>query len=152
LGLVISQQHQSVRLSRDIAHAVNRRFFTFVDGRKQGVANPKTSEFIDIVLHPRYHDNVGRYMQVLRNVALDDQPTLLQARLEFLGQQLNSPITAANAAMRLEAIGDDEAKQTLKHALTVNDKEVQFYAAEALAYLDDTNAVPTLLNIARDEP
>ena len=42
LGLVINHEHESVRMSQDIAHAINHRFFTFVDGRKQGVATPKT--------------------------------------------------------------------------------------------------------------
>jgi flagellar basal body P-ring protein FlgI len=151
LGLVISQQHQSVRVSQDIAHAINHRFFTFLDGRKRGVATPKTSEFIDIVLHPRYHDNTGRYMQVLRSVAIDESASALQARLLFLEQQLEDPLTSANAAMRLEAIGDDQAKQILKQGVRSNDPEVRFYAAEALAYLDDTAAVEVLADVARNE-
>ena len=105
------------------------------------MATPKTDEFIDVVIHPRYKDNIGRYMQVVRNVAIDESPTTLQARLMFLEQQLQRPAHRANAAMRLEAIGDDQAKQILKQGLASNDPEVRFYAAEALAYLDDTAAV-----------
>ncbi len=152
LGLVITQQHQSIRISQDIAHAINHRFFTFVNGRKQGVATPKTGEFIDIAMQPRYRDNIARYMQILRNVAIDESPTTQQARLLFLEQQLSDPLTSASASMRLEAIGDDQAKQILKQGLGVNDKEVKFYAAEALAYLDETSAVPELANVARNEP
>lgn len=152
LGLVISHQHQSIRVSQDIAHAINHRFFTFVDGRKQGVAIPKTHEFIDVATHPRYRDNIARYMQVLRNVAIDESPTTLQTRLLLLERQLSDPINSATAAMRLEAVGDDQAKQVLRNALGINDKEVQFYAAEALAYLDDTAAVPVLADVARNEP
>jgi flagellar basal body P-ring protein FlgI len=151
MGLVISQQHQSIRISQDIAHAINKRFYTFVDGRKKGVATPKTNEFIDVIIHPRYHDNTGRYMQVLRNVAIDESPSALQARLLFLEQQLGDPLTSANAAMRLEAIGDDQAKQILKQGIASNDQEVRFYAAEALAYLDDTAAVGVLAEVARNE-
>jgi flagellar basal body P-ring protein FlgI len=152
LGLVISHQHQSVRVSQEIAHAISRRFYTFVDGRKQGVATPKTNEYIDIAMHPRYRDNIARYMQVLRSVAIDESAMTLQSRMLFLEQQLNDPLTSATAAMRLEAVGDDQAKQVLRQGLTANDKEVQFYAAEALAYLDDTTAVSTLSNVARNEP
>jgi flagellar basal body P-ring protein FlgI len=152
VGLVISQQHQSVRISQQIAHSINHRFYTFVDGRKKGVATPKTNEFIDVVVHPRYHDNIARYMQILRNVAIDESPNTQQARMMFLEQQLSDPLTSATAAMRLEAIGDDQAKQILKQSLAANDKEVQFYAAEALAYLDDTSAVSVLAKVARDEP
>lgn len=151
LGLVVKEQHQSTRISQNIAHAVNHRFFTFVDGRKQGVATPKTAEFIDVVVHPRYHDNIGRYMQVLRSVAIDESASALQPRLMFLAQQLEDPLTSATAAMRLEAIGGDDAKRILKENVGSKDTEVRFYSAEALAYLDDTAAVEPLAAIARDE-
>jgi hypothetical protein len=152
LGLVIGHKHESVRISQEIARSINRRFYTFVDGRKQGVANPKTDQFIDLLMHPRYKDNVGRYMQVLRSVAVSESPSALQARLLFLKQQLGDPLTAANAAIRLEAIGDQQAIETLKQNITSSDPEVKFYAAEALAYLDDTAAVNVLAEVARDEP
>jgi flagellar basal body P-ring protein FlgI len=152
LGLVIMHEHESVRMSQDISHAINHRLYTFVDGRKQGVATPKRNDFIDIIIHPRYKDNVARYMQVLRNVAINESPTALQSRQMFLEQQLGDPLTAANAALRLEAIGNDEAKEVLKRGLASKDLEVRFYAAEALAYLDDTTAVGVLGEVARNEP
>jgi flagellar basal body P-ring protein FlgI len=152
LGLVISHEHESVRVSQDIGHAINRRFSKVTDGRKQGVATPKTGEFIDIAIHPRYKDNVARYMQVLRNIAINESATALQSRLLFLEQQLGDPLTAASAAIRLEAIGDDQAKEILKHGLTSNELESRFYAAEGLAYLDDTAAVSVLADVARSEP
>jgi DNA-directed RNA polymerase subunit F len=149
---VISNEYKSVRVSQAIAKSINQRFYTFANGRKQGVATPKTSEFIDLLVHPRYADNIGRYMQLLRSVAIDESPTSLQARLLFLEQQLTDPLTAANAAMRLEAIGNDEAKEILKQGVKANDPEVRFYAAEALAYLDATAAVDALAESARNEP
>jgi hypothetical protein len=152
LGLVINHENKSVRVSSDIAKAINARFHTFVDGRKQGVATPKTDEIIDLLVHPRYKDNVNRYMQLVQNVAIDEPSNERQARLLFLEQQLTDPLTAANAALRLEAIGSDEAREILKNGLEQNDTEVRFYAAEALAYLDDTAAVESLANVARNEP
>ncbi|MCI0333778.1 MAG: flagellar basal body P-ring protein FlgI [Planctomycetes bacterium] len=152
LGLVINEQHKSFRVSQDMAKSINHRFYAFVDGRKQGVATPKTDGFIDLVIHPRYADNVNRYMQVVRNIAIDESVDSLQARLLFLEQQLSDPLTAANAAMRLEAVGNDEAKETLRKGTKSNDPEVRFYAAEALAYLDDTAAVEVLADVARNEP
>ncbi|HJQ81904.1 MAG TPA: flagellar basal body P-ring protein FlgI [Lacipirellulaceae bacterium] len=152
LGLVINHQNKSVRVSQDIATSINRRFHTFVDGRKQGVATPKTDEFIDLLMHPRYKDNIARYIELVHNVAINELPAERQARLLFLEQQLADPLTAANAAIRLEAIGDDEAIAILKQGLSVNDPEVRFYAAEALAYLDETSAVDTLADVARNEP
>jgi flagellar basal body P-ring protein FlgI len=152
MGLVLSNQHKSVRTSQQIAVAVNHRFYTFINGRKQGVANPKTDELIDIVIHPRYKDNVGRYTQLIRNIAIEESPTTLQARLMFLEQQLGDPLTAATAAVRLEAIGNEQAKEILRRGLKSTDREVRFYASEALAYLDDTAAVEALADVARHEP
>jgi hypothetical protein len=91
-------------------------------------------------------------MQVLRNVSINESPTSLQSRLIFLEQQLSDPLTSASAAIRLEAIGDDQAKEVLRHGLATNDLESKFYAAEALAYLDETSAVGVLGQVARDEP
>jgi flagellar basal body P-ring protein FlgI len=152
LGLIINNQNKSVRVSQDIASSINKRFHTFVDGRKQGVATPKTDEFIDLLLHPRYKDNIARYIELVHNIAINEVPVERQARLLFLEQQLADPLTAANAAVRLEAIGDDEAKRILKQGILVDDPEVRFYAAEALAYLDETAAVETLADVARNEP
>jgi hypothetical protein len=152
LGLVVSRQHQSIRLSQQIAAAINKRFYVHVDGRKQGVAAPKTEEFIELAIHARYKDNVGRYMRVARNIAVDESAKVLQDRLQLLEHQLADPLTAANAAIRLEAIGNDQAVEILTKALATNDPEVRFYAAEALAYLDQTAAVETLAAVARDEP
>ena len=151
LGLVINHESESVRMSQDIGRAINHRFYTFIDGRKQGVATPKTGEFIDVVVHPRYKENIARYMQVLRNVSINESPTSLQSRLIFLEQQLSDPLTSASAAIRLEAIGDDQAKEVLRRGLASSDLESRFYAAEALAYLDDTSAVGVLGQVARDE-
>jgi flagellar basal body P-ring protein FlgI len=152
LGLIVSRQHQSIRLSQQISAAINKRFYVHVDGRKQGVAVPKTEEFIELAVHARYKDNVGRFMRVARNIPVDESTKVLQDRLQLLEHQLADPLTAANAAIRLEAVGNDQAIEILTKALAINDPEVRFYAAEALAYLDQTAAVETLAAVARDEP
>ncbi|MEX2316862.1 MAG: flagellar basal body P-ring protein FlgI [Pirellulales bacterium] len=152
LGLVLSPQYKSFQISPQIGVSINHRFFTFTNGRKQGVATPKTDDFIDLVIHPRYKDNVSRYMQVVRNVAIDESPASLQSRMMFLEQQLADPLTAASAALRLEAVGNDQAKEILKKGAASRDPEVRFYAAEALAYLDETEAVEVLADVARREP
>lgn len=151
LGLVISEQHKSFTVSQSIGKSINSRFYAFIEGQKKGVATPKTDGFVELVIHPRYADNVSRYMQVVRNIAIDERPDSLQARLLFLERQLNDPLSAATAALRLEAVGNDEAKEILKRGLNSSDPEVRFYAAEALAYLDETAAVDVLAEAARNE-
>lgn len=152
LGLILDHEHRSVRLSQSVGKAVNLRFHTYVNGSKQGVANPKTDEFIDVVLHPRYGDNVSRYMRVVRNIPLRETAAQRLERTRLLRDQLMDPVTASTAALRLEALGDAEAIAVLEEGLRSSDAEVRFYAAEALAYLDQTTAVAPLAEAAEKEP
>ena len=152
MGLVISHDKASYNLAKSIGKAINERFHAYRSGRKQGVANPKTPEFIDLVLHDRYTENLTRYIKVIRNIAVAESSSERQQRLARLSTQLLDPVTTANAAIRLEAIGDEQAIEILKLGAEHNDPEVSFYAAEALAYLDDTAAVPPLARAAREEP
>jgi hypothetical protein len=71
--------------------------------------------------------------------------------MELLKRQLVDPITAATAALRLEAMGHS-AVSALAEGITSKDPEVRFYAAEALAYLDESQAAAPLAQAARDEP
>jgi flagellar basal body P-ring protein FlgI len=152
LGLILDNEHQSIRLSQLVAKAVNDRFHTYIDGRSMGVATPKTDEFIELKLHPRYKENIGRFMKVVRSVAVQESDGARLERLALLEDQLLDPVTAEIAALRLEAIGGDEAIEILKKGAVADDVEVRFYAAEALAYLDVTEAVAPLAKVALDEP
>ncbi len=152
LGLVIDDRYKSVRLSQQIAKSVNNRFYVRADGRRAGVATAKTDEFIELVVHARYKDNVARFMRVARSIAVGETARQRQTRIVMLGEQILDPLTTASAALQLEALGDDQAKEHLQQALQSSDTEVRFYAAEALAYLDDTSAVETLAEMASDQP
>jgi flagellar P-ring protein FlgI/HEAT repeat protein len=151
LGLAINPNARSVRLSSRIGEAVNRRFDRFDHGIKQGVCTPKTDEFILLEVHPRYKDNVSRYMRVVRALAVRESNAEQFERLQLLDRQLSDPLTAATAALRLEAIGKP-AIPTLVKGIASQDAEVRCYAAEALAYLDDTRAAPVLARAANEEP
>ncbi len=151
LGLVIKPDDRSVMISSQIGNAVNHRFHTYEQGIKAGVAKPKTDEFITLKVHPRYKDNIDRYIRVVRALPLRETPQEQQSRLQLLERQLLDPITSSSAALKLEAIGKD-AVAILKKGLTSPDQEVRFYAAEALAYLDDNSAAETLGVLARDVP
>ncbi len=151
IGLFIAPEDKSIRLAAQIGEAINRRFHTFSRGIKQGVANPKTDERIDLKIHPRYQDNIARYIRVVRSIPLTETPAEQSLRIGLLERQLLDPITAATAALRLEAIGA-EAVSALAKGVESTDPEVRFYAAEALAYLDDSRAAAPLARAARDEP
>lgn len=151
IGLVISPDERSISLSSQIGTAVNRRFHSSSHGIQKGLATPKTDEFIELQIHPRYKDNVGRYVKAVLATPLSEQPSEQQARLAILERQLLEPITAASAAIRLEAIGKP-AVRVLERGVASDLVESKFYAAEALAYLDEPSAAKPLGQIARDEP
>jgi len=152
LGLILDTERQSIRVSQQVGKAVNKRFHSYINGQQRGIATPKTDKFVELELHPRYKDNVGRFMKVVRNIAIQESSMELQSRLTLLKSQLLDPVTSATAALRLEAVGSEEAIDILKEGLAADDPEVRFYAAEALAYLDVTEAVPPLVAVAREEP
>lgn len=146
-----AQLRNSVVKSALVMNAINRRFHTFSKGIKVGVATAKTGKYVDLTIHPRYKDNVDRYMRVVRAVALRETTSELSQRITDLEKQLLDPTAAAQAALELEAIGK-LGVDTLLRGIQSNDREVKFYAAEALAYLDRREAAEPLAEIARREP
>lgn len=151
LGIVLKPDFQNVAYSAQIESAVNRRFHNFNKGIKEGVATAKTNEYIELIVHSRYKDNVPRYVQVIRSLALKETTARQQARLQLLERQLLDPLVASSAALRLEAMGR-EGIEVLKKGIQAQDAEVRFYSAEALAYLDDRDAAKPLAIAAREEP
>ncbi|HWB08858.1 MAG TPA: flagellar basal body P-ring protein FlgI [Pirellulales bacterium] len=152
LGLALRHDHDRLRenilTSAQIGNAINQRFHSFDAGIKRGVATPETDKYIEIIVHPRYKDNVERYMRVIRALPIRETDSQRIARLALLERQLLDPITAATAAIKLEALGKEGITALLKGA-SASDPEVRFYAAEALAYLDESAAVMPLAEASR---
>lgn len=150
LGLLI-RRNPSIPVSKQIGDSINRRFHSFTHGIKRGVATPKTDRYVELDVHPRYKDNLARYIQAVRALPIRESPTERQLRVASLERQLLDPVTSASAAIRLEAVGK-EALEALRKGIASSDREVRFYAAEALAYLDDDAAAQPLAEAARDVP
>ncbi len=150
LGLLLRDEHTSAQTSKRVGDAVNRRFWVDLNGSKSGVAIPRDDRFIRLLVHPRYHDNVIRYIRVVQHiqVAENEDPV---AWLESLRARLNRSASAAVAALELEALGT-EALTVLEEALASTDLEVRFHAAEALAYMNQKSAANVLGDVARHEP
>ena len=151
LALVLKPQHQSVFNSARIETAINKRFHSFEKGIKVGVAKAKTNEYIELKLHPRYKDNVQRYVAVVRSIPLRESEIERNERLGILERQLLDPISAPSAALQLEAMGK-LGIEVLKKGIQAKDLEVRFYSAEALAYLDETGAAVPLGEASRNTP
>ncbi len=147
LGLQIREDFKSIRASTRVAKAVNLRFQMNGYGRKTGVANPKTNRVIELSIPAEYRHNIGRYLRVVRAIAVSESPSERIERIEKLGRQLRDPELAAQAALKLEAIGS-EGQRALLTGLTAPSFESRFYSAEALAFLDNVAAVPVLTEAA----
>jgi hypothetical protein len=150
LGLIIREEHSSIRTSSLIGAAINERFHYYQRGVKSGVANPQRDNMIELALHGRYKHNIARYLAVVSKIAVGESPADRVARLQLLERMLLEPTSAAAAALELEAYGP-ESLTVLKKGLRSADPEVRFYSAEALAYLDDNEAADELFAAARDE-
>ena len=151
LYLMIKPQHKSVHNSARVANAINRRFHYFNQGIQEGVANAKTDEQIELQVPPRYQENIPRYLQVIRSIALEDTPSRTMKRMTILESQLLDPLTASRAALELEAFGK-QSIDILKKGLDSDNLEVRFRAAEALAFLDVDSAAEVLAEAAQAEP
>ena len=147
LGLVLASEHRSSAMSKRLGDWINRRFHAVIRGSKRGVATPKTDRFIELEVPPLYRHNLARYVRVVQCVAVIEPPEGRHARMQLLARQLEDPVTAPAAAVRLEAIGKD-AIPVLRAALDADDIEVRFAAAEALAYLGESVAATHLAEAA----
>jgi hypothetical protein len=147
LGLVLGAEHRSFAMSKRLGDWINRRFHAVIKGVKRGVANPQTDRYIELEVPPTYRHNLGRYLRVVQSIAVIEPPGGRHARMQLLARQLEDPVTAPIAALRLEAIGK-EAIPTLRTALDSKDAEIRFAAAEALAYLGESVAAAHLADAA----
>ena len=143
IGLKLRGEHHSVSMSKIIGDAINRRFDTYVRGKRQGAATPQTDKFIALEIHPRYRHNLIRFLRVIEQIPLRESQMGQIDRLKTLENDLLVPALSSLAAVRLEAIGS-EATSTLLAGLQSGSAEVRFYAAEALAYLDHADAAGVL--------
>ena len=152
LGLVLRPDDASTRESARLSNLINTRFHGAGQEHGSGVAKPLRDNYIELTVQSRYKHNLARYVRVLRSIAVRETPTQRAARLDSLERRLMEPTSAARAALQLEALGGGEAAASLRKGLLSDDTEVRFYAAEALAYLDQEGAADVLEQIARDEP
>ncbi len=151
LSLVIRESYKSTGRSAAIGKAINARFVVYNQGVQEGVANPKTNKAIELAVHPRYENNLARYVAVVRSIAVRETAVERASRMRLLERQLLDPITSARAALQLEAIGN-KGVDILQKGLASTNQEVRFYSAEALAYLDEKSAAAPLAEIAHEEP
>ncbi len=151
IGLSLRGDSQSVRTASMVGRAINDRFVTITRDGPTGVAQPKSDKIIELMIPNPYRHNLGRYSQVIGQIVYEESAKDRIGRMDQLAQEILEPISARLAALRLEALGKDGVP-ALQKALTHPDLEVQFYAAEALAYQGEADGVGILEAVAKSEP
>ena len=150
LGLHIQGDKFNQKTALQITHAINKRFRYRTSLGHDGVAEPKTDRKIALKIPQVYRNNIGRYASVLNQIVFAENSRQLEERLAELEAQIGQPTQSNLTAMQLEAIGD-KAKPVLQAALSHNDLEVRFHAAEALAYMGVTDGIPELVAAAKTD-
>ncbi len=151
LGLILRPEYQHVHTAKLLTAAINDRFFFFDGSTRRGIAKAKEDDYIEIEVHPRYRGNEYRLMSVILALGAKSDLSRSQQRLSELAEKLSDPATASDAAMQLEGIGDS-AVPTLIAGVQSKNPELRFYSAQALAYLDQSEAIEALEDAARDVP
>lgn len=151
VGLTVKTKETAVRVTRAIAHSINRRFTTVNDNGREGAAKPTTDRIVRLQVPDAYKHNIGRFANVVMLMTVEESAQERVARLDQLDRKIADPTNAARAALELEGIGE-EAIPTLRRALQHHDPEVKFYVAQALAYMDEADGVDVLKAAALNEP
>lgn len=147
----IDSKHRSGMVAKQLEDLINYRF-QYRDGRfKKGVATAKTDNRIELRVPDRYHQNQLRFVQVLSQLRLRTTPALLEQRKVEWAAELLDPQKAGVAALKLEGLGA-VAIPELTAGLESEHPQVRFFAAEALAYLDDPAGTEALARTAIEYP
>ncbi|MCA9079441.1 MAG: flagellar basal body P-ring protein FlgI [Planctomycetaceae bacterium] len=152
LTIGIRNEYRTVRMSSQLATRIGRRFHDYDEhGIQTPMAKALNHTVLQLKVHEKYRENYPRYLQVIRNITLTEQPVERHLRMQQLGEEIKLGPMAEQAALQLEAIGS-EAVPVLKTGLGSGSLEARFRAAEALAYLGHADGVPALEEAVAKEP
>jgi hypothetical protein len=150
-SLVIKENRKSVRTAAILEKVVNERFHQSEAGKQKGAATAKTDGFLVLSVPSMYHQNQERYFRVVQLLPMIDTPALRANRMTLWSKELLEPKTSGLAALKLEGLGPSAA-ENLQAALKSPNAHVRFFAAEALAYLDDPAGAESLAQTATTMP
>jgi len=150
-GLRLKESVRHATTSAAISRAINDRYFFHDGAERRGVASSKNDSLIMLDVPSKYRWDAQHYTDVLLALVFLEDPSEQQTRIQTCSKRMNEPTIARQACLELEAIGKD-AIPTLEKGLTSSDRELRFYAAYSLAYLDHPAAAPILAELAKTVP
>ena len=149
LGLRIESEFRHVIVTKAIEKAINDRYFFKDSSRQKMVAEGTSDWYVAITAVPKYKHDAAHFMSVIKCTGFAETVDEQQERLHGCKKLLMDPATSRRAAAELEAIGSEAAKAILINGLTSANKEVRFYAAYSLSYLDSKESIPVLVELAQ---
>jgi hypothetical protein len=157
VSLIVKRDEQHdltdrVKFSEELAATINARFSHFEGSKRTGVAKPVSDERIELAIHPLYRRNISRYLTIIDRMPTNNEGAGRTEKLIECETQLGNPLTTVEAALTLEALGRDDGRDRLLKGLKSDHVRVRYASAEALAYLEDLEAIPVLAELARSEP
>ena len=149
--LLLKENRKSFRTSAMVENVVNQRFPQSDGVDQKGSATAKTDQFLVLKVPHIYHQNQPRYFSVVRLLPMVDGPALRVQRMASWSKDLLDAKTAGVAALKLEGLGVTAA-EALKEGLKSPNAQVRFFAAEALAYLNDPAGAEVLYESTKALP
>lgn len=149
--MAMNERRRNIKTAALVQVVINQRFNQLEGIDQQGMASAKTEEYLTLKVPRNYHHNQFRYFQVVENLPVVDNEVLRGQRMAAWSKELLDPKTAGAAALRLEGMGRNSLN-ALKAGLKSENAQVRFFAAEALAYLNDETGVDVLSNAAIQFP
>jgi hypothetical protein len=149
--IILNENRRSGRVSAMVESVVNQRFPQTDGVEQKGSAVAKTDGYLELKVPAVYHQNQDRFFRVVKLLPMVDSPTLRSQRTAAWGRDLLDPKKAGIAALRLEGLGPN-AIDSLKAGLASPNAQVRFFAAEALAFLNDPSGAEVLGQAARAMP
>jgi hypothetical protein len=147
--LALNESDRRSTIAATVAERLNTTFHTTADPNLK-VAEAKDREFILVNVPTAYRNNHYRFLLVARQVPYTSVRAGGSYRAKLV-EELMDPATTLTAAVKLEALGGD-CRQSLRVGLESPSPWVRFAAAEALAYLGQTDGVGELARLAEDHP
>jgi hypothetical protein len=152
LGLQITPEYRHVVITKAIEKSINSRFFFREANKQKLVAEGKNDSHVVLESLPKYKLDPAHFVSVILATGFAESDDEQMERVAGCRKLLMKRETAQRGAVELEAIGNDAAKEVLVSGLVSSDPEIRFFSAYSLSYLDRSEAIPVLMELARYEP
>jgi len=152
LGLQITPEYRHVVITKAIEKSINSRFFFREANKQKLVAEGKNDWHIVLESLPKYKHDPAHFVSVILATGFAESDEEQMERVAGCRKLLMKRETTQRGAVELEAIGNDDAKEVLISGLASSDPEIRFFSAYSLSYLDRSEAIPVLMELARYEP